>query len=84
MPFEIFIKKSAQKELHKMPEIVHDRIVKSILHLKDNPVPSGARKLRAHDWYRMRIGNYRVLYGVDFIIKRIDIFSVAHRKEAYR
>ncbi|OGD18912.1 MAG: plasmid stabilization protein [Candidatus Aminicenantes bacterium RBG_16_63_16] len=84
MPYEIFIKKSALKELQKLPESMHDRIAATVLRLKDDPLPSGAKKLRDRDWFRIRIGSYRVLYGVDFSTRRIDIYAVAHRKEAYR
>jgi mRNA interferase RelE/StbE len=84
MAFEIHIRNSAQKELNKVPEQVHKRVIGAVQRLKDNPIPPGAKRLRGYDWFRIRIGDYRVLYGVDFSTKRIDIYSVAHRKEAYR
>ncbi len=84
MSYEIFIKRSAQKELQNLPETIHERIIASVLRLRDDPVPTGAKKLRGRDWFRIRIGSYRLLYGVNCRTRRIDIYAVAHRKEAYR
>lgn len=67
-----------------MPPKIHDKIIQALLSLRDNPFPRNSRRLRGRDGVRMRVGNYRVLYLVVDEAKRIDIISVAHRKETYR
>lgn len=52
--------------------------------LKENPYPYGTKKLHGREGYRIRVGDYRILYVVDESNKCIEIFSVAHRKEVYR
>ncbi|MBI5816026.1 MAG: type II toxin-antitoxin system RelE/ParE family toxin [Nitrospinae bacterium] len=73
-----------EKELDALPDRVCERIINAIAALARLPVPRGAVKLRGRDEYRIRVGDYRVLYIVDIPAKTIEIVAVAHRKEAYR
>ncbi len=82
--YELLVKRSAEKELKQLNDADHDRIVKRLLALADNPRPVGSVKLAGHEIYRLRIGNYRALYTVDDRAKIIEIISVGHRKEIYR
>lgn len=84
MAYLVYLKKSAEKELEHLPIKIHDKLVKSILSLKDNPRPRYAKKLYQEKGYRMRVGNYRILYAINDLEKKIEIFSIAHRKEVYR
>ncbi len=84
MPYIIKLKRSAEKELDRLPEKLHDRIVKALLALKTNPLPQGAKKLHGREGYRVRVGDYRILYVIDYQNKEIEVFSIAHRKEIYR
>jgi len=52
--------------------------------LKQNPLTKGVKKLQGREGYRMRIGDYRILYEIDETEKEIEVFFVAHRKEVYR
>jgi mRNA interferase RelE/StbE len=70
--------------LDKLPARLHDRIIEVLLSLKDNPYPHNAKKLHGREGFRLRVGNYRVLYIVGEEDKRIEIISVADRKEVYR
>jgi mRNA interferase RelE/StbE len=63
---------------------IHRRISKAILTLESEPRPVGSRKLEAGRGFRLRVGDYRVLYTVDDDNQRVIIYSVAHRREAYR
>ena len=82
--YDLLIKRSAEKELKQLGDADHDRIIKRLLSLVDNPRPVGSVKLTGHDVHRLRIGNYRVLYTVDDQARTIEIISVGHRKEMYR
>ncbi len=63
---------------------IHDRIVSQLISFKENPRPAGVTKLRGRPGYRKRVGNYRILYSVDDENKRVEVVSIAHRKEVYR
>ena len=84
MAYSVFLKRSAEKELIHLPETVHDKVVTKLISLKDNPRPVGARKLEGREGYRPRVGNYRILYLVDDAAKRVDVVSIAHRRDVYR
>jgi mRNA interferase RelE/StbE len=60
------------------------RIDKRILRLADDPRPQGCRKLRGQkDIWRIRIGDYRVIYGVNDTTRTVSILRIAHRREVY-
>jgi len=84
MFYVVKLKRSAEKELDRLPIKTHDRIVKILLSLKEDPIPHGAKKLRGHDGYRIRVGDYRILYTIDESNRKVEVYSVAHRKEVYR
>lgn len=83
--FEIQIEKAAEKQLRRIPTPMHERIVNAILPLAENPRPPGSKKLSssANDW-RIRVGDYRVLYEIAEEIRIVKIFKVAHRRDVYR
>ncbi|MBI2328219.1 MAG: type II toxin-antitoxin system RelE/ParE family toxin [Chloroflexi bacterium] len=68
----------------KLPSVIHTRISRRILSLEDNPRPRGARKLSSREEYRLRVGDYRVLYTIDDKNSIITVFAVGHRREVYR
>jgi mRNA interferase RelE/StbE len=84
MPYEILLKRSAERELATLPGNVHDRIVERINHLGTVPRPHGSARLRGHDGYRIRVGDYRVLYVVEDARRRVVIVAVGHRRDVYR
>lgn len=83
--YHISIKKTAAKELEKLPNKIISSITKSIYTLASEPRPAGCKKLKGShtDLWRIRIGDYRVIYSVDEEIKIIDIKKVGHRKDIY-
>ncbi len=84
--YEILIEKSAERELLKLPSIVFNRITEKILALAQNPMPAGSRKLAGrgpNDW-RIRVGDYRVVYAINEAEQQIEIMKVGHRREVYR
>ena len=84
MAYTVILKRSAEKELARLPETLHHRIAAKLLELENNPRPLGVQKLHGHDGYRIRVGDYRVLYLIDDQIKTIQITAIGHRREVYR
>jgi mRNA interferase RelE/StbE len=83
MPYEIHLKRSAEKELADLPREVHRKIIKRLLALKINPRPPGTKKLGG-DRFWVRVGDYRILYTVNDDLRKIDVSAVGHRREVYR
>ena len=85
MPYELHIDRHAEKDLTKLTTSLLPHIVTKIKDLADNPRPQGGRKIKGsqNDW-RLRIGDYRVLYEIHDTTKTITVLRVKHRREAYR
>ena len=84
MAFTVKLKRSAEKELENLPARIHDKVINILLSLKENPLPRNSKKLRGREGYRIRVGDYRILYLIDDPDKNIEVISVAHRREVYR
>lgn len=65
MAYQVLIKQSAEKELDGLSGQLRDRIVRKLLALEENPRPQGVKKLQGGNIYRLRVGNYRILYGIE-------------------
>ena len=82
--YSLEIKPSAQKELDALDDTVFKRIDRKILALADNPRPAGCKKLKGFkDQWRIRVGDWRVLYIIDPETKTVTVMHVAHRSEIY-
>lgn len=84
MKYSIYILPSAEKDGNRLSREVYRRCQKAILKLETNPWPVGSQKLVGEDGHRIRVGNYRILYRIDNPLKRIYIYRIKHRREAYR
>jgi mRNA interferase RelE/StbE len=84
--YRITIKRKAEKELDLLPKKILIRIVSVIDELEDNPKPKGSKKLQGSDepMYRVRVGDYRIIYVINDEIKIVDIRKIGHRKDIYR
>jgi len=82
--YQIKLDKRVEKELDKIPEKMFDKIEKLILSLKDNPRPLGVKKLTNQEHWRIRVGEYRILYEIDDKDEVIAIFKIKHRKDVYK
>ncbi len=82
--YNVLIKPSAVRELEHLPLAYRKRIAAKIQHLGDNPRPPGTQKLSGQERYRIRQGNYRVLYSVDDEQFAVVVVKIAHRRDAYR
>jgi len=74
----------AQKDLDTFQAKAFEKIKKRILSLSNNPRPFGAIKLTQEEGYRIRVGDYRILYRIDDRQKEVIIYRIKHRKEVYR
>jgi len=74
----------AEKEFLKLPPVEQKKIRNKILSLEENPRPFGAKKLRETEYFRIRSGDYRVVYSIDDNRRIVKILSIAHRKDIYR
>lgn len=85
MPYELRIERHAEKDLVKLERTSFEQIASRIKELASNPHPQGSKKISGsqNDW-RLRIGDYRVLYEIDNKSRIIKIMRVKHRREAYR
>ena len=82
--YAIQIKHSAQKELDDLEDALFDRIDRKLLGLAAFPRPTGCKKLRGYkDLWRIRIGEYRVIYRIDDTARTVMITHVAHRRDVY-
>ena len=84
--YKINISESALKQLHRLQKQVVKKIDAAIIKLGKNPRPSGVKKMKgvSEDLYRIRIGDYRVIYSIEDVIKLVDVRQVGHRKDIYR
>ena len=83
--YRIVIKKSAVRELESLPSKILSAVTKAILNLSYQPRPRGCKKLKGQSGYlwRIRIGDYRVIYSIDDVVKIIDVQKIGHRKNVY-
>ena len=81
--YRIEFKKSAYKELKSIPKKDLKRILSKIKSLSENPRAGGCTKLSALERYRIRQGNYRILYSIEDDILTIYIVKIGHRKDVY-
>ena len=84
-PYQLEVKKKAVKELARVRPDIGIRLLQSIEHLVSEPRPRQSHKLSgSEDSYRLRVGDYRVLYQVDDEAMLVTIFKIGHRREVYR
>ena len=82
--YSIEITTSAQRQFKKLSQGLQDRILPKLFELEVQPRPSGTKKLADSHFYRIRVGDYRIIYAVDDHGKGIRILDIAHRREVYR
>ena len=81
--YSIDFSKKAQKKLDKLSDAIANPILSEIGDLSDNPRPQGYRKLKGRKGYRIRVGDYRIIYDIFDSILLIDVIDLGHRKEIY-
>ena len=83
--YRVVVERSAEKDLRRLPLDVRSRVAEALRSLVDDPRPVGSRKLAGtkHDW-RIRVGDYRVIYEIADSIRVVRVYRVRHRREVYR
>ena len=83
--YEVNLEHAAERDLRKLPAEVFYRLIVPIKNLAENPRPTGCRKITGSksDW-RIRVGNYRIVYEIDEKAKVVRVMRIRYRKEAYR
>lgn len=82
--YRILIKASAAKELSAVPKKDRKRIAAKLESLSDTPRPHGSDQLSGDEKYRLRQGDYRILYSIDDATATVTIVRIGHRREVYR
>lgn len=82
--YEIHFASSAVRDYKKLPDQELENINDAIDALADNPRPQGYRKLKDRDAYRIRVGNYRVIYEINDKNVTVLVIRIRHRREVYR
>lgn len=85
MSYGIQFRTAVEKDLKNLPKAIILRVVKQIIALQVEPLPPKVVKLKGtENQYRIRVGDYRIIYEVDHKLKRITIQFVRHRRDVYR
>jgi mRNA interferase RelE/StbE len=74
----------AEKQLARMPPDAYPRLRDAIRSLAAEPRPSGCRKLRGREGYRLRVGSYRIVYRIDDSERAVTVLDLGHRRDVYR
>ncbi len=83
--YKVVLKSSAVKEIESVPRKKdRQRIIKRIGLLAENPRPPGSTKLSGYDRYRIRMGSYRIVYGIEDDALVVYVVKVGHRRNVYR
>jgi mRNA interferase RelE/StbE len=82
--YNIFFKDSVRKDLDAIPKTHLQRIMERIGLLADNPRPTGSEKLSGQEKYRIRQGDYRIIYSIQDSQLIVWVVKVGHRREVYR
>lgn len=84
MNYRILILPRADQELDGLPTDEQQRISEAIDNLAENPRPAGCLKMRGEDAWRIRVGDYRVVYEIDDAGRKVTVIQVGHRRDVYR
>lgn len=83
--YTLLLKSSAERDLRRLSRSLLERIHARLLSLRDDPRPHGARKLAGNrEGWRVRVGDYRVLYQIDDAEQTVTVVRIKHRREVYR
>jgi mRNA interferase RelE/StbE len=86
LKYEIVLEQQAEKELRNLPVLVLNRIDKRLLAISEDPRSRQALKLKGKegDGWRVKVGDYRILYVIDDARKQVIVYRIKHRREVYR
>ena len=82
--YRVDLSRRAEKDLERLPPRGAARVIAVLRGLAGDPRPPGAAKLAAVEGYRVRVGEYRIIYDVDDAAEVVTVYRVRHRREVYR
>lgn len=83
LKYSVVITQSVRKFLKKIPDKLADRLESEMMNLEINPRPFGYIKLKGRDAYRIRVGNYRIIYEIEDKILKVTVIDAGVRKDIY-
>ena len=83
MSYVVVIERQVQKQLLKITRSDYNKVVAALQSLADNPRPQGYKKLKGRDGYRIRIGDYRIIYSIKDDLLSVFILTVGNRRDVY-
>jgi len=84
MTYSVSILRSAEKSLAALPPAIQDRLITAIRRLVASPRPPGVKKLAGREAWRIRVGDYRVIYEIADADLTILVVEIGHRREIYK
>ncbi|MEO6740355.1 MAG: type II toxin-antitoxin system RelE/ParE family toxin [Chthoniobacteraceae bacterium] len=84
MNYGVILPRSVRKTLDRLPDAVASRILDRLAELETNPRPADVKKLKGRDAWRIRVGDYRVIYEIHVRELQILVIAVGHRRDIYR
>ncbi|QMW03765.1 type II toxin-antitoxin system RelE family toxin [Spirosoma foliorum] len=81
--YTIVLTKTVQKQLDKLPDQVAEMLLDAIENLADDPRPDGCKKLKGRSGYRIRKGDYRIIYDILDDVLTVEVVAVGHRRQIY-
>ena len=82
--YKVIFTKSVKKDFRKIPKLEVSKILNEIAYLAKNPRSSKTKKLKGEKLYRLRVGNYRVIYDIQDNLMLIFVVKLGHRRDIYR
>ena len=82
--YKVIFTKSVKKDFRKIPKLEVSKILNEIAYLAKNPRSSKTKKLKGEKLYRLRVGNYRVIYDIQDKLMLIFVVKLGHRGDIYR
>lgn len=86
MLFTVLLRPVAKKQIDRLPRVIQRRILDALASLRENPLPHGCVKLQDEEgnFYRIRVGQYRIVYEVAHEVRIVTVIRAGHRKDMYR
>lgn len=84
MRYQVLLPKSVRKQLDRLPDELANRILARLAALETNPRPPDVKKLKGRDAWRIRVGDYRVIYEIHDRQLVVLVITIGHRREIYR
>ena len=82
--YKIELRRKAQRSLDRLPEGDFDAVLDAVKGLANSPRPKGVEKIKTAGLWRVRQGDYRIVYSIDDSQKNVTVLRIGHRREIYR